>query len=101
VADRTSAEIFGNLFTKLAEDHVSLEGEKQTSAAKFSQRQEYITGLAEHLWGMTWGYDFNQYQMDCDDSLIVLGLAEEGDEDEDGYTQTRYRNKDLTGWEPT
>lgn len=57
MADRTSAEIFGNLFKRLAENPRDLKD------------------LAAAFWGMAQSYDFSNDQMDANAALIKLGLA--------------------------
>lgn len=57
MADRTSAEIFGNMFQMLAED--------PSDANKT---------MARRLMGTTRQYDFNHYQMDADEALTTLGV---------------------------
>lgn len=59
MSDRTSAEIFAMIFEHLAEDP-----------------DERNQNLAKWLWEHAEDYDFNWYQMDCDDALIDLCLAE-------------------------
>lgn len=61
MADRDSAELFGEIFKFLAEDPT----EKNLSAAK-------------KFWKMAKNYDFRDYQMYVDDELIKLGLAKFG-----------------------
>lgn len=59
MADRTSAEIFGNLFQWLAEKPESAE--RNADAAK--------------VWQLSRGYDFSPCQMEAEDALLSLGLA--------------------------
>lgn len=61
MADRTSASIFAMVFEYLAEDN-----------------SEKSREFARKLWDETRRYDFNPYQMYCDDALITLGLAKKG-----------------------
>lgn len=61
MADRTSAGLFGKVFELLAKNPTE---ENKTNALEF--------------WAMRGDYDFSEYQMYCDDSLITLGLAEKG-----------------------
>jgi len=61
VADRTSAGLFGLFFDLLAENPT----------------EEHKT-MAQEIWRATRAYDFSPYQMDCDDSLLTLGLARKG-----------------------
>lgn len=58
MADRTSAEIFGLLFEKLAK-----------------RPQKEVRTLARWAWKLAGAYDFDDCQMDCDKALIKLGLA--------------------------
>lgn len=60
MADRTSAAIFGDVFSLLAAELDP--GPKRDK-------------LAQHFWNEQRGYDFNPYQMGCDDALLALGLA--------------------------
>ncbi len=53
MADRTSAGLFGSIFDALA------SGEQLDP---------------QSVWDMTGGYDFNPYQMGCDDALEKLDL---------------------------
>lgn len=72
MADRTSAGLFGKIFELLAKNPTD----------------EHKT-IALEIWPMTQEYDFNKYQMDCDDALVALGLAYEGPDPnypEDGNT---------------
>lgn len=71
MADRTSAEIFGDLFSELAKD------------------PERYKELALIQWKASHNYDFMPQQMDNWDDLVRLGLAkmQDGDylyADEDG-----------------
>lgn len=58
MADRSSAEIFGMMFEYLAE-----------------QADQRAKDMAHAMWDRTGNYDFNEYQMYCDDALQKLGLA--------------------------
>lgn len=58
MADRTSGEIFGMMFEMLAKDPT--DDHKK---------------MAKKLWPKRLQYDFSNYQMGCDEALIVLGLA--------------------------
>jgi hypothetical protein len=69
MADRSSAEIFGEVFDYLA----------KTGDVK----------AARHFFKLTQRYDFSLCQMECDKSLVKLGLARKA-KDEDGYTRTVY-----------
>jgi len=86
MADRNSAEIFGSVFTKLAR---VVNDYDETNDTKRTVRR-----VARDLWGETVRYDFSCYQLECDDDLVLLGLAREND---DGI---EYAPFDLTGWEP-
>lgn len=59
MADRTSAGIFGGIFELLAENPTN-ENKR----------------LASEIYDMALNYDFSVSQMDCDESLIKLGLNE-------------------------
>jgi hypothetical protein len=59
MSDRTSAEIFGQLFETLASADGPLD------------RKEF----AGWVWNCARGYDFHPCQMGADDALIKLGLA--------------------------
>jgi len=72
MADRTSAALFGLMFDELAK-HCE---------------ESWVVDLAQSLWDETWKYDFNQYQMYCDDSLIKLGFASR---DKSGVVYRRYK----------
>jgi hypothetical protein len=61
MADRTSAELFGEIFKLLAGD-----GPLDRTA------------LARHFWEKSQGYDFCHYQMYCTEALMRLGLARRG-----------------------
>lgn len=63
MADRSSAALFGEIFGLLAEH---LEPGKVRDQ------------VAKRFWEMSRNYDFNEYQMYCDDDLIKLGLAHRG-----------------------
>lgn len=60
MSDRTSAAIFGEIFGVLADELPA--GEKRDA-------------LAKRFWLMSQDYDFNEYQMECDEVLLELGLA--------------------------
>lgn len=62
MADRTSAEIFGNTFVMLSEMEQTPEVRK----------------LVLYLWSEAGRYDFSDYQMECDKHLMKLGLAKRG-----------------------
>lgn len=61
MADRTSAKIFGKVFNLLAQNP-----------------SEENKALAKTMFNEADNYDFSFYQMECDSSLITLGLAEMG-----------------------
>lgn len=61
MADRTSAGIFGDIFKELAKDEPIDR-----------------VAFAKKVWEWSQGYDFSEYQMDCDDALLKLGLARRG-----------------------
>ena len=63
MADRTSAELFSDIFQLLAND--------EPVDRKAMARELYKTAQA---------FDFSWYQMYCDEALIKLGLAREGDD---------------------
>lgn len=63
MADRTSAAIFGDLFILLAENPT-----------------EEHKNIARKMWPKRTEYDFDDYQMGCDEALIALGLAKKGPE---------------------
>lgn len=73
MADRTSAALFGSIFDHLAEGKPSKKDRD----------------FALWLWTQTGDYDFSEYQMDCDESLVKLGLAEKT-KDEAGYETMLY-----------
>ena len=60
MSDRTSAEIFGEVFRILA-DHVELPGAKEAALKLWYMKQDN-------------GYDFSNYQMESDGALRELGL---------------------------
>lgn len=71
MADRTSAELFGNIFKDLAK--------LKPSPWRAKTAQKYFK--------MIGAYDFSEYQMYADRALIELGLAHKGvnpDYPEDG-----------------
>ncbi len=72
MADRTSAEIFNELFVMFAEDATPRD-----------------MAYAHKVWRMAWQYDFSFNQMECDEALVRLGLAHP-DTDEDGFPCHEY-----------
>ena len=62
MADRTSAALFAELFELFAEDPIQHRN------------------IAHRVHDFSGNYDFNTHQMDCDEALIVLGLARDGDD---------------------
>ncbi len=77
MSDRTSAEIFSSLFKMFAEEATDRD-------------KEY----ARRVWNMSYGYDFNECQMECDGVLVLLGLAEPS-EDENGFPVYEYVEYDA------
>lgn len=65
MSDHTSAEIFGDIFKRLAAP------DECEAPCCFSQRLL----LARWLWRQTQCYDFRPVQMGCADALVTLGLA--------------------------
>ncbi len=63
MADRTSADIFGRIFTLLASEGPNHDKED----------------LAKEIWDIAQDYDFDPSQMSCDpDTGIMLGLCKKG-----------------------
>jgi hypothetical protein len=58
MSDRSGAELFAMIFKMLAE-----EPTKEHKA------------FARKIWARRGGFDFDDYQMYCDEALIKLGLA--------------------------
>lgn len=79
MADRTSAEIFGKHFMRLAKGRVTERKLKE----------------AREVWRDSWNYDFDPYQMGCDDALAKLGLAQDRGDGE-GMV---YKESDGITWE--
>lgn len=74
MSDRNSAEVFSKFFDKLATDPTE-------------QHKKW----AKEIFAETRGYDFTTDQMECDKSLIALGLAErKPDPDEPDETMIVY-----------
>lgn len=61
MADRTSAEIFGEIFGLLAKNPT-----------------EDRKDIAKEIFGMTKYYDFSPYQMYADSACAALGIAKKG-----------------------
>lgn len=72
MSDRTSAEIFHEIFRMLAQEATARD-------------KEY----AYKIWRIAWQYDFSWVQMECDASLVRLGLARSG-RDETGFPVHEY-----------
>lgn len=77
MSDRSSAEVFGITFEELAKNP--------------DPRNKR---LAKKIYKLTKNYDFSAYQMDCDNALVVLGLAK-WTRDEDGSRMTLYKGEDY------
>lgn len=60
MADRSSASLFATIFNLLAENPTD---DHKNMAAK--------------IWPKVYAYDFDYYQMGCDEALLKLDLAEE------------------------
>lgn len=73
MADRTSAELFGTFFELLAKNPTE------------EHRQ-----MALEVYRKSRNYDFMDYQMDCDDALVTLGLARKKIDPEDGEERMFY-----------
>lgn len=58
MADRTSAEIFANIFCYLAEENTERDRK-----------------MAVYIWKQLFNYDFSPDQMGVDSELVRLGLA--------------------------
>ncbi|SKA29831.1 hypothetical protein SAMN04488128_103178 [Chitinophaga eiseniae] len=65
MADRTSARLFGKIFTLLAKNPTDEHKE-----------------IAKEIYGFTDDYVFSKYQMCVDEELILLGLARKGIRDD-------------------
>ncbi len=74
MSDRTSAALFGEIFTLLY-------------AAKTAKKKIDYDSLAKHFWdkAISGEYDFNPYQMDSDTALIHFGLARKAKDEEEEY----------------
>lgn len=74
MSDRTSARLFGTIFSLLVKD---VEKNRE---------------LAKEVYSLVREYDFNEYQMYCDEELLKLGLAEIVDViDEPGEKVIKYK----------
>ena len=69
MADRTSAQIFGEIFELLADYKAA-----NPTPSSFSV-------LVEDVLSLTNGYDFSQWDMDCDEALKSLSI-DTGDEND-------------------
>lgn len=78
MADRSSAEIFGDVF------HYLSKQSNEPATKKF----------AKFMWERKDHYDFSTYQMECDNALVKLGLAKRG-QDADGYETVLYKGEDY------
>lgn len=67
MSDKSGASLFSNVFQHLAE----IPDERNKNFAKY-------------LWSQMGDYDFDNYQLYCDEALIALDLAEEIDNPEYG-----------------
>lgn len=76
MADRSSARMFAEIFNLLASDE------------PFDRK-----AMARHFWKQTRDYDFNAYQMYCDEALIKLGLARV--DDSEGEADVLYEGEDY------
>jgi len=72
MADRTSAGLFGRVFKMLA-------------ANPTDEHKKF----AVELLAMRHDFDFSIYQMDADDALLTLGVAENYEEDGEIYVQLK------------
>ena len=61
MADRTSAQIFGDIFELLAKNP-----------------DERNKRIAKKIFQLSCGYDFSPYQMYADDACLALGIAKRG-----------------------
>ena len=79
MADRSGAAMFGRIFNLLMKAD---RGELPPS----------LKETAEQFYEETRSYDFNGYQMGCDEALQHFGLAEERT-DSDGRISLRYKGE--------
>jgi hypothetical protein len=91
MADRTSARLFGELFTKLAELRQASSSNRASMAAT---EIDLLDDLVAWVWDQTGGYDFSPYQMDCDEVLKELGLMRPA-QDEYEYGPARGQQKET------
>jgi len=86
MADRNSCEAFAFFFKELAHEVDSDKNNVLTAHA--------LEGLALRAWRKSSEFDFADYQLDCDDALIILGVARKTD------AGVEYRSKtNLSEWE--
>lgn len=82
MSDRSSAYLFSRIF-ELIDDHVQMEPDR--------------TNLAREFWMESRSYDFSEYQLGCDNTLLRLGLATRGGDPENpedyGITYAPYEFK--------
>lgn len=73
MSDRTSAELFGSTFERIAAfiDEPDIPDPHKTDMREF----------ADWFWEKMSDYDFSPYQMSADDALIKLGFARFYEED--------------------
>jgi len=92
MSDRTSAEIFGCIFTSLAAEY---DDAKHNGCAQLGM----INRLKLEYWDLAMDYDFSWNIMDCDDALETLGLLSPGtpekfyDDREYGPVVTKKKSK--------
>jgi len=125
MSDHNSAEIFGTLFKFLAakvrleklmletakKEREKIEDQEERSAGdqislehiKFTEETSSVglvnaIACAEYMWPQMRKYDFANYQMDCVEDLMDLGLAKVIHENDPNKRETLYRTYDLNGW---
>jgi hypothetical protein len=91
MADRNSAEIFSILFNKLASEYGSAVS-ASNGGHSINVAMQSIMRLAKEMWQETYHYDFSHSQLECDASLIMLGLARRSE------GEIEYLDKDLETW---
>jgi hypothetical protein len=75
MADRSSAYLFATIF-ELIDEHVPAEKKHE---------------IAKRYWKMSQEYDFSNYQLESDETLVRLGLARiERDHEDPEYPRTIY-----------